>query len=227
MQFCKKGQEITMYDHWLILLATLFPTGFVSAILDVAKLRPKQSQTVDTPSLAILAIVLAGILGLTFWQSPWIFEFRHAAWFWYILAICYGPIGNGVEYVLLDIPAYMQSGVIFQSVTRNSAWANLNKSMIFLMCLIAVLEEIIYRQICWSILETRMSFPSEVCIALTGFAYACNHLYFGSSAFWTKFCSGSIYAFLYWISGYEILVPILAHVSQNLFWVYWTKRSAA
>jgi uncharacterized protein len=53
-------------------------------------------------------------------------------------------------------------------------------------------------------------------IFLCTLIYAINHITFGLSVVIQKIMSGLIYTTLYYISGLAIIIPIIAHATQNL-----------
>jgi membrane protease YdiL (CAAX protease family) len=53
-------------------------------------------------------------------------------------------------------------------------------------------------------------------IALCAFVYALNHITFGPGSVVAKLPTGLIYTLLFYFSGLSIVIPILAHATQNL-----------
>jgi len=96
-----------------------------------------------------------------------------------------------------------------------------------LLALIAVGEEIIYRQVWFTILTGSFHFPVIVIILITSLFYGLNHFHMGINTVLAKFISGCVYGGLYVLSGYSILVPIITHVLQNLILMLMTRGKNA
>jgi membrane protease YdiL (CAAX protease family) len=81
---------------------------------------------------------------------------------------------------------------------------------------IAVAEEVVFRGVGQHLLERVLLWPAVPAIALTAAVYGLNHLYFGNLTVLQKVSTGVLYGALYDLSGRAVLVPVIAHVLQNL-----------
>ncbi len=80
--------------------------------------------------------------------------------------------------------------------------------------LAAAAEEMVFRGIFLPVLDQLV--PVLVAVAVTSIVYGFNHLYFGWLAVLQKTLTGVGLGLLFVYSGYSVLVPIAAHVVQNL-----------
>jgi membrane protease YdiL (CAAX protease family) len=81
---------------------------------------------------------------------------------------------------------------------------------------VAVGEEVIYRQVWFTIFSAHWGLEASVTLLLSSLAYGANHSSFGSRSVVGKLGSGMIYGWLYVLSDHCIFVPITTHVLQNL-----------
>jgi membrane protease YdiL (CAAX protease family) len=77
-------------------------------------------------------------------------------------------------------------------------------------------EEVVFRGVGLHLLETVLHWPALVAIAVTAIVYGFNHLWFGGLTVLQKTGTGLLFGALYDLSGHSLVVPLLAHVVQNL-----------
>jgi hypothetical protein len=78
-----------------------------------------------------------------------------------------------------------------------------------------VAEEWVLRQTLFSVLQD-FGLSLALIIGLCTCIYALNHITFGPGSVVTKLPSGLVYTLLFCFSGFSIVIPILAHATQNL-----------
>jgi hypothetical protein len=61
-------------------------------------------------------------------------------------------------------------------------------------------------------------------VALTAAGYGLNHLYFGALTVFQKTVTGVLFGALFLACGHSLLVPVTAHVVQNLLVLGWAAR---
>lgn len=96
---------------------------------------------------------------------------------------------------------------------------------IVLIALGAIGEEIIFRQVFFYITYDILGISIYAVMAFSSLLYGINHIYFGTNAVLQKLITGFIYSLLFIFSGYFIVVPIIAHFSQNMILYIWALRN--
>ncbi|MEV0397578.1 CPBP family intramembrane glutamic endopeptidase [Polymorphospora rubra] len=81
---------------------------------------------------------------------------------------------------------------------------------------IAVAEEILFRSVALGLLLDPFGLLSPLAIGLTALVYGLNHLYYGWLTVAQKTLTGLWLGALFVLSGHSLLVPLIAHVVQNL-----------
>lgn len=81
---------------------------------------------------------------------------------------------------------------------------------------VAVAEEILFRGVGLHLLGQVLGWPIAAAVALTAVVYGLNHLYFGWVTVGQKIVTGVAFGALYELGGHSVLVPVVAHVAQNL-----------
>lgn len=89
-------------------------------------------------------------------------------------------------------------------------------ALIALIVALVVCEELLLRQFIFTIFYNIMGLGLILSILLCALIYSLNHLYFGVNTLIQKFVSGLVYTLLFYISGLSIVIPIIAHLVQNL-----------
>lgn len=77
-------------------------------------------------------------------------------------------------------------------------------------------EEVAYRGVGLHLLETVLGWPALLAIGATAAAYGLGHLWFGWLTVAQKVATGLALGALFDLSGHAMVVPLLAHVVQNL-----------
>jgi len=134
---------------------------------------------------------------------------------WYIIAVVAGPLLIGLEF-LVGAAAIRLSGYRVQGLKVNNKWVKISNSGFALTIVLAILEELMYRQLWGVILIGNLRLPIWGFLLISSSAYGFNHIYFGLVTFLQKVVSGVVFALLYVYSGGAILIPIIAHTLQNV-----------
>lgn len=200
----------TLCLNILIVLFTISPISIVQLILTASSNRqPTNNKTINY-IIAIIYILLVGLISLLNIQ---LLQFNLPIDnYWYIIAIAMSLVVILFEYVLVTIILRCQGDT--SSIIINNLGANTILSKLSIV-LIGILEEIIYRQIWFTILLKSFGFNIIIVILLSAIFYAYNHIAIGKYIFYQKIISGCIYSLLYLLSG-SIIIPIITHGLQNL-----------
>lgn len=81
---------------------------------------------------------------------------------------------------------------------------------------VAVAEEVIFRGVLLYLLVHPLAVAPAAAVVLSAALYGLNHLYFGWLTVLQKGLTGVLLGVLCVAAGYSLLVPLLAHVAQNL-----------
>jgi hypothetical protein len=215
----------TLYLNLVILLASAFPSGFGTSIHSVFS--KKHREKIDTTALAFMFLPFFILLPAIFTLKKDVFFLNLPPGFFNIIAVVMVPVCLFLEYILNMFYIYFKGGKISKgiTITLHSAWkTRLSVPYLCLITLIAVGEEIIYRQVWFALLDKTFNLPVMIIILLTSLIYGLNHFYFGFNSVLAKFISGSVYGVFYVISGYSIVVPIIIHVLQNISLILITRE---
>lgn len=89
----------------------------------------------------------------------------------------------------------------------------------------AVMEELLFRGIGYYIITQKMELPIWVFFMFSASLYAINHIHEGFLTAVQKMLTGFILCFLFVVSKESLLVPIVAHVTENILIIVWSKAS--
>lgn len=204
-------------ENMLLLMAVVFPTGFGANLTALLSAKPKRSLAGRLVGM-IVAYALLGAAAV--WVAP-----RHALQFqlpvapiYYLVAILAGGLCIFLEYSVGVVLLALRSGTLVTRMTVHSSYASASRAGLQDIAAILVFvlgEEWVLRQMLFSVLQG-FRLPLGLVIALCTFVYALNHITFGPGSVVAKLSSGFIYTLLFCISGFSIVIPILAHATQNL-----------
>jgi membrane protease YdiL (CAAX protease family) len=216
----------TLYLDLVILLASVFPSGFSATVSSV--FRKKREEKIDTIFLLFLVSPFFILAAVFFILKKDLFFINFPPGIFYVIAFVSIPLCFFLEYITGVIYIYFTTGKVYKGITLHSAWkSELSIPYLLLLALIAGGEEIIYRQAWFAILAGTFHLPVIVIILITSLFYGLNHFHMGINAVLAKFISGCVYGGLYVLSGYSILVPIITHVLQNLILIFLTRGKNA
>lgn len=209
--------HIPYLDEILLLGAACYPVALSYPINSAlfSRLATERANTGLIMSMAISSIV---VVLVAFSLAPkYVLFVRFPAFWFYPAAVLLGPSCLTFEYIMNGLYLYLQKGIFPKRFSIHSFWSKSDKPLhLFLMFFIAAGEELIFRQMMFSILTGVFEFSVFHTLLFTSFVYAANHLFMGFNTAATKFVTGMIYGSLYYISGLSIIVPIIVHYIQNI-----------
>ena len=215
----------TLYLNLLILIATVFPSGFGSSLGSLLK---RKRETVDVTALFFNLLPYLILLPAIFILKKELFFFQFPTAVFYFTALVFAPFCLLLEYISGIIFIYFTTGKRYKGMTLHAAWKGKPSAVYLLLtALIAVGEEFIYRQVWFAILAGTFHLPVIVIVLIASLFYGLNHLYFGLNSVLAKFISGCVYGGLYVTSGYSIFVAMITHVLQNFVLIFMTRRKNA
>lgn len=163
--------------------------------------------------LVVPYLVLATALG--FIHSD-LLELRGATAAALALAIAAVPLALALEYSVHAAAGFRATGRWPRDLTVQPFWrTRLTPTHHLLMVLVAVGEEIVFRQVWIELLERSLGLPLFGALAVSALLYGLNHQFFGGVSVVSKTFTGLVYGGLYVLGGRSLWLPILAHVLQN------------
>ena len=194
-------------------MANLGAIGFVLLFLAYPKFALRR--TLETSVLGMtFTLVLIG-----FFFPTYVFDFRMAeTHLFYFIAPLIGLLVIFFEYVLNQVIFFIQykKWTFRTSVHSVYKQSQISPAFIALILWAVIAEELLIRQATYSFLTQHSGWNTAAALIMTAFIYSLNHLYFGLQQLIYKFCSGMVYATLFYVSGLSIGVVIIAHATQNI-----------
>ncbi|NOX62162.1 MAG: CPBP family intramembrane metalloprotease [Chloroflexi bacterium] len=210
--------HIPYLEGALLLGAIIFPSG-IGANLSLF-LTPRQKRSLGMNLLGMVAGYLLIITLIAIAKPDYVFAYRAPFTPWlYILAPLLGVFSLFMEYIVGVLLVRIQSGKLITRIVVHSSYANPPRISIFEIILVLVFvicEELVLRQILFSLLLDSFAMPIWPVIGFVTLIYAINHITFGPQSVITKLFSGAIYSTAYYLSGFALIIPILGHMTQNL-----------
>lgn len=210
-----------LYHNLLVLLATVYPVSLPQIATNfIPRSAAKHSNI----------IYLAGsvfVCGFLLFVSSSLVPLKVSLALettWLIIAIASAPLLIALE-LLVGAGIMKLSGVPIGGWAVNSNWVKVSGVGFLLTLALAILEELLFRQLWSGILIVNLGLPIWGYIVISSVAYGFNHLYYGLSTFLQKVSTGTILALLFWYSGGVILIPIIAHTLQNAIILIWGRRA--
>lgn len=226
----------TLYLDLLILLAAIYPARFGATLgVLVASWRlGRRGRPGGAPESAVamlpwLVLPLALIVLATQMVRPELLQLAgELPPIGLMIALAAVPLALFVEYLVTAAATYRPGMPFFRGMDLQAIWQGKLRVLdhVFLV-LIAVGEELVYRQIWIGSLVRSFGVPPFVALVLSSLGYGLNHLYFGPLSVASKTLMGLIYGGLFFYGGYNIWLPILAHVLQNSLLLVLTARASA
>ena len=133
-----------------------------------------------------------------------------------------------LEYLVGVLILYLRARKLVTSVAVHSSYSAVSRIAIqdILSILALVIgEELILRQLLYTLLATDFAMAPWIVIFVCTAAYAVNHLSFGLASVIAKLPSGLLYVLLFYLSGLSIGVVIIAHATQNLTLLALSRRA--
>lgn len=199
------------YHSLLVLLATIYPVSLPQVAANfIPRSVAKHSNIIY---LAGSVFVCALLLVVSSFLIPFDMDFTLKST-WLTAAIVAAPLLIGLE-ILVGAGVMKLSGVSVGGWGVNANWARVSGLGFLLTLGLAILEELIFRQLWFIILVVNLGLPVWGFILISSVAYGFNHLYYGLSTFLQKMSTGIILALLFWYSGGVIFFPAITHTLQN------------
>ncbi len=198
----------------LVLLATVYPVSIPQIMLTFErKFNSKNQDVIYLMNCVIISTVLL-LLGsvLVPIGSKIVITSKII---WYIIAIAAAPILIGVEFIVGGM-ILKASGTKVKGISVNATWTKMSVVGCVLTFLLAIIEEIIYRQLWSAAILDNLGWSIIAFVILSSVVYGFNHLYYGFTTFLQKTISGIIFAIIFLLSGGSVIVPIIAHTLQNI-----------
>lgn len=141
-----------------------------------------------------------------------------------LLGIATGPVLIILELGIGALIAKLQEKNILkftvdESIGKEKLWIQIS------VLLIAVFEELLFRWCAHYVTVSCMNWHNVGFLIFTAVFYAINHIHEGIVTTVQKFVTGLILGTLFLLSGCQILAPILAHVTENLIIIIWSKKT--
>ncbi|MGI6363123.1 MAG: type II CAAX prenyl endopeptidase Rce1 family protein [Bacillota bacterium] len=206
-----------LYHNLLVLLATVYPVSLPQIAANF--IPPQAARHSNIIYLAGSVLVCGSLLAVSSFLVPLGVNLALDAT-WLLLALAIAPLLLGLEF-LVGAVILKLSGVGIGGWGVNPNWVKVSWVGFLLALALAILEELLFRQLWGVILITNLGLPAWGYIAISAVAYGFNHLYYGLSTFLQKVSTGLFLALVYWLSGGLILIPIAAHVLQNAIILIW------
>lgn len=214
---------IPFLSNILILCMNLFPTG-LGATLSIVFRRNKSLAQSLLGMVAAYAIVMAIT---TIVRPSDVLVWRLGNPIFYIMAPVISIGALGLEYVVGWFYHWATTGTQLRGLSVHSAYAGFQSVTVVDVATILALvvgEEFILRQTPMLIFRHAFGWSVEAVIVAASIIYALNHINFGISVTIQKLVTGLIYSFLFVWSGWSILVPIIAHGTQNMILLALSRR---
>lgn len=204
--------HIQCLKYILFLFLIMFPSAYIFFLKPVTFCR-KSKLIQENISIIIIYSILIVIGILSHLLS---FPNIYSDSIWYLFAFMSGFINIIFEYFEAAIPKlikYKKFPKLFPSSLYSESFSLMG---IFSIVCAASLEEIIFRQFMICGLLINLTSSTIIYIFMSAFFYSINHIYFGRLVILQKFIPGLVFSILFIFSEYNIFVPIVAHVTQNI-----------
>ena len=202
----------TLFLDSLILASASFPSGFTGSVSSVLRLSAHRATT----AILIVALVPFVIVFLSsFALHPELFFNNSVGTGILILAIVAAGATLLLEWGVQNSIAFAQTGTFWRGIKLHQFWTSRVSAIQFLLItLIALGEEVVFRQIWIGVLEQSFGFAALVALIASSILYGINHLYLGWSAVLAKTTAGFVYGGFYILSG-SLWPAFIAHALQN------------
>jgi hypothetical protein len=186
----------TLYLSELVALSSAFPA-------QAARIGP-------APRRWLVPALVAVVAGLAWYVAPVSGVLAVPSWYWYPVAVAVGAVLPLLELGIGVAIARSRRLPVAGFAVRGTAVG------VAAAVVTAAGEEVAYRGVGLHLLETVLRWPSAFAIGVTAVAYGLNHLWFGRLTVAQKMVTGVALGTLYDLSGRAVVVPLVAHVVQNL-----------
>jgi membrane protease YdiL (CAAX protease family) len=204
----------TLFLDTLILTAATFPSGFSGSVSGVLRVDARHATT------SFLIVILAPLL-IVFLISlsvrPDLFLNRPPHFWGLLLAIGAAPATLALEWGVHNAIEMSRSGIFQRRIELHDFWEGRRSiSWLLVLTLIALGEEIVFRQIWIGLLEQSFGFAAPWALIVSALMYGINHMHFGWPSVLAKSAAGLVYGGLYLFDDRSLWSPFLAHALQNV-----------
>jgi len=206
----------------LLLFASVYPTGFCATMTALIK-GPRGFARTGSLSGSLVGFVIGYVvvvLVLALGRTHQLLTFE---WPTFLPLLVLAPFAGlaciALEYLVGVLILYLRTKRLVTRVTIHSSYSvfpRIHVRDILSVLVVVVGEELVLRQFLYSLLAEDLAIEVWLVIVLCAVTYAINHLSFGASSAISKFPSGLLYVWLFYISGLSVAVVIVAHATQNL-----------
>jgi membrane protease YdiL (CAAX protease family) len=204
--------HIPCLRYLLVLYVIVFPSAYIFFLKTIRFSKKSRILQENIPIIIVYLALLSlgcsmGLIGIFLFVS---------APLWYIAAAVGGGVNILLEYIEASVP-FLYKGKGFPCLSPVKMYATGFRIWDLASIIVAAgLEETVFRQFMLQGLFKEMSLPLIAGILLSSFFYGINHVYFGSFAVFQKITSGIVFSCLFVFSGYNLLIPVICHMSQNI-----------
>lgn len=215
----------------LLVIAGIFPSGFCANMTALIRGRrwfwQGQSLSENLAGFVFGYAVILAVMAPMRPQQVLAFQRPTFLWLW-LLAPFAGMVCILLEYLAGMSFLFLRTGKLVTAVEVHSSYSAVSRiTALDILSILALVigEELILRQLLFHLLATDLALSPWMAILLCTAAYASNHLGFGIASVVSKLPGGLLYVFLFYGSGLAIGVVIVAHATQNLALLAWSRRS--
>jgi len=203
----------TLYLDGAIIAAVAYPAGVGYSLYTSLWGEPRQ---ISNGLLAMLVLPCALVVPAVHILRPELIVLTGASLIWLVAAAALAPLALTWEWIVHGAVLWRRTGRRPRGIGVQPFWApNLTAVGHLLLVLVAVGEELFYRAI-WIGLLMSLGAGAPFALVISSIAYGLNHLSFGATSVVVKSMTGLLYGALYLAGGQSIVLPIVAHVAQNL-----------
>jgi membrane protease YdiL (CAAX protease family) len=187
---------------------------------------PSQSLSGDLVGFVIGYTVIVAVVALARPQQVLVFRLPTLLPL-FLLAPLVGIACIALEYLTGITLLFLRTKRLVTRVTIHSIYSSFSRITIAdILSILALVigEELILRQLLYQLLATDLALASWIVILLCTVAYSINHLSFGAASAISKLPSGLLYVLLFYDSGLSVGVVIIAHATQNLALLAYSRR---
>lgn len=120
------------------------------------------------------------------------------------------------------------SAVSGKKISKLSVDERIGKEKFFVkvaVLIVAAGEEVVFRGLGYEILCQNIMLSETSFLVISAFLYGINHIHEGFEVFLEKIVSGAIFGILFLASEKSVIVPLIAHVLENVIIIVWSRRA--
>ncbi|WP_251861305.1 CPBP family intramembrane glutamic endopeptidase [Clostridium sp. Marseille-Q2269] len=196
----------------LILLVTFNPIVLVQLFLNNKK---SSSESLEKSLKILASIYIVILMGIFIMSKEKFYTNIDNNYLWYIIAVMFVPLTIILEIIVGYIVVSTTNKTI-PKLKISLVFKKANITVVILSVFIGIFEEFVYRQLWFNILFEDFNINIIAVLIIIAFVYGLNHIFLGKQVFYEKILAGIIYGCLFYFSGFNILIPIIAHCLENI-----------